>query len=97
MRKIFTRSIPNQEAMRQLAGDLCANFFPQNEPFTLFLEGGLGAGKTFMAKEILSTGVKPEIEVFDLGHISLAKQLISEGLIDSPSLFHLCMGIPFGA
>jgi len=50
-----------------------------------------------MAKEILSTGVKPEIEVFDLGHISLAKQLISEGLIDSPSLFQLCMGIPFGA
>jgi tRNA threonylcarbamoyladenosine biosynthesis protein TsaE len=62
MRKIFTRSIPNQEAMRQLAGDLCANFFPQNEPFTLFLEGGLGAGKTFMAKEILSLkGVKEAV------------------------------------
>ncbi|NCP67147.1 tRNA (adenosine(37)-N6)-threonylcarbamoyltransferase complex ATPase subunit type 1 TsaE [bacterium] len=53
MQKIFTRSIPNQEAMRKLAADLCENFFPKNESFTLFLEGGLGAGKTFLAKEIM--------------------------------------------
>lgn len=53
MQKIFTRSIPNQEAMRQLAGDLCENHFPKNTSFTVFLEGDLGAGKTFLAKEIL--------------------------------------------
>lgn len=42
-------------------------------------------------------GVKPEMEVFDLGQIWLAKQLIHEGLIDSPPLFQICLGIPWGA
>ena len=41
-------------------------------------------------------GVKPELEVFDLGQIWLAKQLIKEGLIDEPPLFQVCMGIPWG-
>jgi uncharacterized protein (DUF849 family) len=50
-----------------------------------------------MAKRIQAIGVKPEIECFELGHIYLAKQLISEGLIDSPALFQLCLGIPWGA
>jgi uncharacterized protein (DUF849 family) len=50
-----------------------------------------------MAKRIQAIGVKPEIECFELGHIFLAKQLISEGLIDSPPLFQLCLGIPWGA
>ena len=62
MQKIFTRSIPNQDAMRQLAEDLCKNHFPKNAPFTVFLEGTLGAGKTFLAKEILKlNGVTEEI------------------------------------
>ncbi len=50
-----------------------------------------------MARRIQAAGVKPEIEVFELGHIALAKQLIAEGLIDRPPLFQLCMGIPWGA
>lgn len=50
-----------------------------------------------MAAEIRDAGVKPELEVFDLGHIWLAKQLMAEGLITSPPLFQLCMGIAFGA
>ena len=49
------------------------------------------------AKRIQAAGVKPEIEVFDLGHIWQAKQLIKEGLIDKDPLFQLCMGIPYGA
>ena len=49
------------------------------------------------AKRIQELGVKPEIEVFELGHLWLAKQLIAEGLIDSPPLFQLCLGIPYGA
>lgn len=53
MQKIFTRSIPNQESMRKLAQDLCENHLPKSEAFTVFLEGGLGAGKTFLVKEIL--------------------------------------------
>ncbi len=50
-----------------------------------------------MANRIQAVGVKPEIEAFELGHIWLAKQLISEGLIDAPPLFQLCLGIPWGA
>ena len=42
-------------------------------------------------------GVKPELEVFDLGHIRFAKAMIAEGLIDAPPMFQLCLGIPWGA
>lgn len=41
--------------------------------------------------------VRPELEVFELGHIELAKQLQSEGLIAQPALFQLCLGIKYGA
>lgn len=50
-----------------------------------------------MAGMMASLGVKPEIEVFDTGHLWFAKQLASEGLIDNPVLIQLCMGIPWGA
>lgn len=50
----------------------------------------------WMAKEVQKAGVKPEIEVFDMGHISIAKHLIEMGSVDSPPLFQLCMGIPWG-
>lgn len=46
---------------------------------------------------IRDSGVKPELECFDLGHVRLAKQLIREGLIGEPALFQLCLGIPWGA
>lgn len=44
-----------------------------------------------------AAAVRPEIEVFELGHIELAKQLIGEGLIDAPPIFQLCLGIKYGA
>jgi len=50
-----------------------------------------------MAREYRARGVRPEIEVFELGHIELARQLISEGLIAPPALFQLCLGIRYGA
>ena len=50
-----------------------------------------------MAQEFRNRGVRPEIEVFELGHIELAKQLIAEGLIEPPALFQLCLGIRYGA
>jgi uncharacterized protein (DUF849 family) len=50
-----------------------------------------------MAKQMQDAGVRPEIEVFDTGHLVLAKKLVSEGLIDDPVLVQLCMGIPYGA
>lgn len=50
-----------------------------------------------MARRIQAAGVKPEIEVFDTGHLWLAKALVEEGLIDDPVMIQLCMGIPYGA
>ncbi|MBV9516784.1 MAG: 3-keto-5-aminohexanoate cleavage protein [Hyphomicrobiales bacterium] len=50
-----------------------------------------------MARRVQALGVRPEIEVFDTGHLVLARQLISEGLIDDPVMIQLCMGIPYGA
>jgi uncharacterized protein (DUF849 family) len=50
-----------------------------------------------MAKRARAAGAKPEIEVFDLGHIELAKKLIGDGLIAAPPLFQLCLGIAYGA
>jgi uncharacterized protein (DUF849 family) len=49
-----------------------------------------------MARLIRQSGAKPELEVFDLGHIRLARHLIDQGLIDVPPLFQLCLGVPWG-
>jgi 3-dehydrocarnitine:acetyl-CoA trimethylamine transferase len=49
------------------------------------------------AKRILELGVKPELEVFDTGHLWFARQLIKEGLLAEPPLFQFCLGIPWGA
>jgi len=48
------------------------------------------------AKCMKEHGVKPEIEVFDTGHISQAIDLIEKGLIAKPPYFQLCMGVPWG-
>ncbi|MDE0150476.1 MAG: 3-keto-5-aminohexanoate cleavage protein [Rhodospirillaceae bacterium] len=50
-----------------------------------------------MAKRVQALGVRPEIEVFDTGHLVLAKWLAGQGLIDDPVMVQLCMGIPWGA
>ena len=50
-----------------------------------------------MARRIREAGVKPELEVFDLGHIELAKKMIRDGLIDAPPMFQLCLGISYAA
>ena len=50
-----------------------------------------------MARQIRALGVRPEIEVFDTGHLVFAKRLISEGLVAEPAMLQLCMGIPYGA
>jgi uncharacterized protein (DUF849 family) len=50
-----------------------------------------------MARRVQELGVRPELEVFDTGHLVMVKDLISEGLIDEPPLIQLCMGIPYGA
>jgi uncharacterized protein (DUF849 family) len=50
-----------------------------------------------MGRICTELGVRPEIEAFDTGHLWLAKQLARDGIIDSPVMVQMCMGIPWGA
>ena len=50
-----------------------------------------------MAAQIQKLGVRPEVEIFDTGHLLLAKWLHGQGLLDDPVMVQLCMGIPWGA
>lgn len=52
---------------------------------------------TQMAAAIRAAGVKPELEVFDLGHVQLAAKMIADGEIADPPLMQLCLGISWGA
>jgi len=49
-----------------------------------------------MAVAIRDAGVMPELEVFEAGHLMLARKLIETGHIKSPSLFQICLGISWG-
>jgi uncharacterized protein (DUF849 family) len=50
-----------------------------------------------MAAHVRELGVRPELEVFDTGHLVMVKELIRDGLVDEPALIQLCTGIPYGA
>ncbi len=52
---------------------------------------------TEMAARIRAAGVKPELEVFDTGHIELARDLLDDGILEAPALFQLCLGTAYGA
>ena len=64
-----------------------ADYVMTNTPGMLDAMGGM----------MTQLGVKPEIEAFDTGHLWYAKDLVERGVIDSPALVQLCMGIPWGA
>jgi uncharacterized protein (DUF849 family) len=50
-----------------------------------------------MAKQVQELGVRPELEVFDTGHLVQVKEMIRDGLLDDPVMIQLCMGIAYGA
>lgn len=50
-----------------------------------------------MATRMRDLGVKPELEVFDFGHMRLAAHLVSEGLVAPPPLFQFALGLRWGA
>jgi uncharacterized protein (DUF849 family) len=49
-----------------------------------------------MAVAIRDIGVLPELEVFETGHLLLAKRMIETGHIKPPGMFQLCLGISWG-
>ena len=50
-----------------------------------------------MGQMMTDLGVRPEIEVFETGHLWFARQLVEEGIIQDPVMIQMCMGIPWGA
>lgn len=46
-----------------------------------------------MAGRMKEAGVKPEVEIFDAGHIDIAKRFIDKGLLEKPVHFQFCMGV----
>ncbi|MFD1911026.1 3-keto-5-aminohexanoate cleavage protein [Halodurantibacterium flavum] len=64
-----------------------ADYVMTNTPGMLRAMGGM----------MTRLGVKPEIEAFDTGHLWFARQLVEEGVLESPALVQLCMGVPWGA
>jgi uncharacterized protein (DUF849 family) len=49
-----------------------------------------------MAVAIRDAGVTPELEVFEAGHLMLARRLIETGHVRAPGLFQICLGISWG-
>ena len=47
-------------------------------------------------KEMIAAGVKPEIEIFDIGMLNTAKYYIKKGIIQEPAHFQLCLGAAGG-
>jgi uncharacterized protein (DUF849 family) len=50
-----------------------------------------------MAARIRDVGVKPEMEVFDLGQLRFANLLVEEGLIKAPAFYQFALGLRWGA
>jgi len=49
-----------------------------------------------MADIINDAGSKPELEVFDTGHIQLALDMLKEGTLKSPAMFTIVTGVKYG-
>jgi uncharacterized protein (DUF849 family) len=49
-----------------------------------------------LASRMLELGVKPELEIYDTGHLEVALQLAEEGLVEDPLQFSIVMGIRGG-
>jgi uncharacterized protein (DUF849 family) len=46
-----------------------------------------------LARRMQELGVRPEMEIFDMGNIEQSKILLAEGLLDEPLYYQLCLGI----
>jgi uncharacterized protein (DUF849 family) len=49
-----------------------------------------------MAVAIREAGVLPELEVFETGHLLLAKKFLEAGYVKGPGMFQICLGIAWG-
>jgi uncharacterized protein (DUF849 family) len=81
--------------VRKLKPEMCSlDVGSANAKFGLFVNSEAVTDK--MAELIKKAGVKPEVEVFDVGHIQIAERLMKLGLIEKNAHFQLCMGTKMG-
>jgi uncharacterized protein (DUF849 family) len=89
---------PPQERVRhivELKPDICSlDMGSMNMGSTVFVN--TPASLEAMAVAIRDADVMPELEVFEAGHLLLAKRMIETGHIRRPSLFQICLGIAWG-
>jgi uncharacterized protein (DUF849 family) len=50
-----------------------------------------------MAQRIYTCGVKPEIEIFDSGDLHMVKDFVERGIIKTPLMVQMVLGVRFGA
>ena len=50
-----------------------------------------------MAERIYRAGVKPEIEIFDSGDLHMVKDFVARGILDTPLMVQMVLGVRFGA
>ncbi|MQY43968.1 3-keto-5-aminohexanoate cleavage protein [Epibacterium sp. SM1969] len=50
-----------------------------------------------MAEGIYGAGVKPEIEIFDSGDLHMVKDFVARGIIKTPLMVQMVLGVRFGA
>jgi 3-keto-5-aminohexanoate cleavage enzyme len=50
-----------------------------------------------LAARMRELGVKPELEIYDTGHLSAALELFAEGLLEAPLQFSIVLGVRGGA
>jgi uncharacterized protein (DUF849 family) len=49
-----------------------------------------------LAARMRELGIKPELEIYDSGHLEVALQLVAEGLVEEPLAFSIVMGVRGG-
>ena len=62
MKTLLARKVTNEQMTRKVAAKIVKSYLADCPAFTVFLEGGLGAGKTFLIRSILEAlGVEDDI------------------------------------
>jgi len=92
---IMVRPEGRVEHVLKLKPEMCSlDIGTANAGFGVFVNAEVVIDK--MAELIKQSGVKPEVEIFDVGHIQIANRLIRFGLIGGNAHFQLCMGTRMG-
>ncbi len=80
----------------ELCPEICSlDMGSMNQGPNLFVN--TAADVATIARLVQGAGARPELEVFDSGHIVLANEMIGRGELQSPAMFQLCLGLSWGA